>query len=40
MSSDPRSTPALEVRNLSKHFCSVVAINGVSMSVRPGEVMC
>jgi simple sugar transport system ATP-binding protein len=40
MSTENRSVPALEVRNLSKHFGSVVAINGVSMSVRPGEVMC
>jgi simple sugar transport system ATP-binding protein len=35
-----QTTPALEVRNLSKHFGSVVAINGVSMAVHPGEVMC
>ncbi len=40
MSTDNHTTPALEVRNISKHFGSVVAINGVSMAVHPGEVMC
>jgi len=34
------TTPALEVRNISKHFGSVVAINDISMAVHPGEVMC
>jgi simple sugar transport system ATP-binding protein len=40
MTTDKSKTPALEVRNISKHFGSVVAINGVSMAVHPGEVMC
>ena len=35
-----QTTPALEVRNISKHFGSVVAINDISMAVHPGEVMC
>jgi simple sugar transport system ATP-binding protein len=34
------SVPILEVRNISKHFGSVIALSGVSMSVYPGEVMC
>lgn len=37
MSSEP---PILEVRDLSKHFGRVIALNGVSMSVKRGEVMC
>ena len=35
-----QTTLALEVRNISKHFGSVVAINDISMAVHPGEVMC
>ncbi len=34
------AVPAVEVRNLSKHFGSVIALNDVSMSVHYGEVMC
>jgi len=34
------STPILEVRDISKYFGSVIALNGVSMKVYPGEVMC
>jgi simple sugar transport system ATP-binding protein len=30
----------LEVRGISKYFGSVIALNDVSMSVRPGEVTC
>ena len=30
----------IEVREISKYFGSVIALNGVSMSVYPGEVMC
>lgn len=33
-------TPLIEVRNISKYFGSVIALNGVSMAVRVGEVMC
>jgi len=33
-------TPVVELRNIVKTFGSVVALNGVSMSVRAGEVMC
>ncbi len=32
--------PALEVRNLSKHYGSVSALEGVSTSVHSGEVTC
>ncbi len=35
------SAPALiDVRNVVKHFGSVIALNGVSLSVHPGQVMC
>jgi simple sugar transport system ATP-binding protein len=34
------ATPILEVREIVKYFGSVIALNGVSMSVAPGEVMC
>lgn len=33
-------TPIIEVRNLVKHFGPVVALAGVSIKVRPGEVLC
>ncbi len=33
-------TPFLEVRNISKHFGSVVALSDVSLEVHPGEVTC
>lgn len=32
--------PLIEIRNLVKHFGSVIALSGVSLSVYPGEVMC
>jgi len=32
--------PLLEVQHISKHFGSVIALQDVSMSVYPGEVMC
>lgn len=32
--------PILEVRNLSKHFGTVIALNEVSMALNEGEVMC
>jgi simple sugar transport system ATP-binding protein len=34
------NTPALEVREISKYFGSVIALSGVSMRLLPGEVMC
>jgi simple sugar transport system ATP-binding protein len=33
-------TPLIEVRNISKYFGNVIALNDVSMSVNAGEVMC
>ena len=30
----------IDVRNLVKHFGSVIALSGISMTVRRGEVMC
>jgi len=34
------ATPVIEVKNISKHFGTVIALNNVSMAVMPGEVMC
>ena len=34
------STPVVEVRDLVKHFGSVIALNGVSLAVNAGEVLC
>jgi len=34
------TTPAIELRNVSKRFGSVIALSNVSISVRPGEVHC
>ncbi|KAB2659386.1 sugar ABC transporter ATP-binding protein [Brucella tritici] len=34
------TTPIIEVRNLVKHFGPVIALNGVSLSVEPGQVHC
>src|ERR671916_499330 len=33
-------TPLLEARGISKYFGHVVALEDISMDVRPGEVMC
>lgn len=33
-------TPLIEIREISKYFGSVIALNGVSMAVNAGEVMC
>ena len=33
-------SPIVEVRGISKHFGGVIALSGVSMSLRQGEVMC
>src|SRR5690349_8972182 len=38
--SNPNMTPILEVRDVSKYYGNVIALNGVSMSLYPGEVMC
>jgi simple sugar transport system ATP-binding protein len=35
-----QSIPLVEVRDLVKHFGSVIALNGVSMKVHAGEVLC
>lgn len=32
--------PVLEVREISKYFGNVIAVNGVSMALHPGEVLC
>ena len=37
---EPNSTPLIEVRDLVKHFGSVIALGGVSMKVHAGEVLC
>ena len=34
------STPLVEVKNLVKHFGSVIALSGVSMKVHANEVLC
>lgn len=34
------ATPLIEARNLVKHFGSVISLNGVSLAVYPGEVLC
>jgi simple sugar transport system ATP-binding protein len=36
----PAHAPLIEVRNIVKHFGSVIALAGVSMTVHRGEVMC
>jgi simple sugar transport system ATP-binding protein len=33
-------TPILEVRDISKYFGTVIALNGVSLAINPGEVRC
>ena len=39
-SATPTGTPLIEVERVSKRFGSVIALNDVSMTVFPGEVMC
>jgi len=34
------STPIIEMRNIEKHFGSVIALAGVSLAVNAGEAMC
>jgi simple sugar transport system ATP-binding protein len=36
----PSNAPLIDVRNIVKHFGSVIALAGVSMTVYRGEVMC
>jgi simple sugar transport system ATP-binding protein len=36
----PNATPVLEARDVSKYFGRVIALEHVSLSVRPGEVNC
>ena len=36
----PTNAPLIEVRNIVKHFGSVIALAGVSMTVHRGEAMC
>src|SRR5919109_2486221 len=36
----PIDAPLIDVRNIVKHFGSVIALAGVSMTVHRGEVMC
>ncbi|MCA1646848.1 MAG: ATP-binding cassette domain-containing protein [Chloroflexi bacterium] len=40
MSHSNGTSPLIEIKNLSKYFDNVVALEDVSMSVYPGEVMC
>ena len=39
MNATPSSTPTLELREVSKNFGSVQALQGVDFEVRDGEVM-
>ncbi|MEW6638336.1 MAG: ATP-binding cassette domain-containing protein [Actinomycetota bacterium] len=34
------TTPVIELRDVSKYFGSVIALEGISMDVKAGEVMC
>jgi simple sugar transport system ATP-binding protein len=36
----PTHAPLIEIRDLVKHFGSVIALSGVSLTVNRGEVMC
>jgi len=37
---DRSGTPIIELRDITKHFGSVIALNGVTVSVYPGECHC
>jgi simple sugar transport system ATP-binding protein len=37
---DANRAPIIEARNLVRHFGNVIALNGVSLTVRAGEVLC
>ena len=34
------NAPLIDIRNVVKHFGSVIALSGVSLTVNRGEVMC
>ena len=34
------AVPVIEVRDIVKHFGSVIALSGISMKVNRGEVLC
>jgi len=38
--SEASGTPIVELRNISKHFGSVIALSGVTVSIHPGECHC
>lgn len=40
MTASPEQTPLIEVRDIVKHFGSVIALSGVSLKVSAGEVLC
>ena len=40
MAAVDKGTPLIEVRDVVKHFGSVIALSGISMKVYRGEVMC
>ena len=40
MTNADTATPLIEARDLTKYFGNVIAIQGVSLTVRPGEVVC
>src|SRR3954451_17948811 len=40
MAASSSDIPLIEVRDVVKHFGSVIALSGISMTVRRGEVMC
>ena len=40
VTSQPTTTPLLEMRGIVKRFPGVLALGGVDLDVRPGEVHC
>ena len=37
---NPEHAPLIEMKNIEKHFGSVIALNGVSLEIYPGECHC
>jgi ABC-type branched-subunit amino acid transport system ATPase component len=37
---NPEHAPLVQMKNIEKHFGSVIALNGVSLDVYPGECHC
>jgi len=37
---NPQHAPLIEMKNIEKHFGSVIALNGVSLEIYPGECHC